>query len=107
MGRLARYLLGMPAVITLMLLYALFSALATFVENDFGTESAWAFIYTSWYFALIQLWLGVALGYCIFKYKLFRKEKLPSLIFHARFIFMLLGAVLTRYYGFEGSLHIR
>ena len=107
MGRLARYLLGMPAVITLMLLYALFSALATFVENDFGTESAWALIYTSWYFALIQLWLGVALVYCIFKYKLFRKEKLPSLIFHASFIFMLLGAVLTRYYGFEGSLHIR
>ncbi|MBN2965488.1 cytochrome c biogenesis protein ResB, partial [Sulfurospirillum sp. T05] len=107
MTPLTKALFGMPAMVFLLLLFAVASGTATFIENDFGTESAWALIYASWWFALIQLWLGLGLIYSAFAYKLFKKEKLPSLVFHASFLFILLGAGLTRYYGFEGTLHIR
>jgi cytochrome c-type biogenesis protein CcsB len=102
-----KLLLGMPTVLVLLIFFAVGSGVATFIENDFGTESALALVYSSWWFALIQAWLGIALVYSIFKFKLLRKEKLPSLIFHASFLFILIGAGLTRYYGFEGILHIR
>jgi cytochrome c-type biogenesis protein CcsB len=107
MKKALNLLLGMPAVLILMTLFGVASGVATFIENDYGTESALALVYASWWFALIQVWLGVALVYTIFKYKLLRKEKLPSLIFHVSFLFILIGAGLTRYYGFESILHIR
>jgi len=43
----------------------------------------------------------------IFRYKLLRKEKIPVLIFHGAFIVILLGAFITRYFGFEGLMPIR
>ena len=107
MKKIAKILLGMPAMVVLMLLFATASGVATFVENDFGTESSWALVYASWWFALLQVWLGVSLIYIIFTYKLYKKEKIPSFIFHLSFLFILIGAGLTRYYGFEGILHIR
>ena len=107
MKKAIKLLLGMPTVLFLMIIFGVASGVATFIENDFGTESALALVYSSWWFSLIQGWLGVALVYSIFKFKLLRKEKLPSLIFHASFLFILIGAGLTRYYGFEGILHIR
>ncbi|NLC28623.1 MAG: cytochrome c biogenesis protein CcsA, partial [Campylobacteraceae bacterium] len=107
MKKIAKVLLGMPVVLVLLLLFAVASGLATFIENDFGTESTWAVVYASWWFALIQVWLGLSIIYTVFEYNLFRKDKLPSLIFHISFLFILIGSGLTRYYGFEGILHIR
>lgn len=107
MKTVLKQLFSMKVSIVLMLIFALACACATFIENDFGTQSAWAVIYASWWFALIQLWLGFCIIYNIFKYKLFQTNKIPSLIFHMSFLFILLGSGLTRYFGFEGSIHIR
>ena len=107
MKKIQKLLFGMPTVLLLLIIFALASGVATFIENDYGTESALALVYSSWWFALIQAWLGFALVYSIFQFKLIRKEKLPSLIFHISFLLILIGAGLTRYYGFEGILHIR
>lgn len=38
---------------------------------------------------------------------MFSEKKIPSLIFHASFLCILIGAGLTRYWGFEGTMHIR
>ena len=43
----------------------------------------------------------------IFKYRLLRKEKWATLTLHLSFISILLGAFITRYYGFEGMMSIR
>ncbi len=107
MFRIFKKLFSMPVGLALLLLFALSCSVATFIENDFGTQSAFALIYTSWWFALIQLWLVVLIIYNMFAYKLFRKDKLPALIFHFSFLFILLGAGFTRYFGFEGLMHIR
>jgi cytochrome c-type biogenesis protein CcsB len=39
--------------------------------------------------------------------KLYRKEKLSIFIFHLAFLFILTGAAITHYFGFEGYMHIR
>ena len=43
----------------------------------------------------------------IFRYRLLRKEKWATLVLHLSFIFILLGAFITRNYGFEGMMSIR
>ena len=43
----------------------------------------------------------------IFRYRLLRKEKWATLTLHLSFIFILLGAFITRYHGFEGMMSIR
>ncbi|MFV0482346.1 MAG: cytochrome c biogenesis protein CcsA [Campylobacteraceae bacterium] len=104
---LSKTLFSMPAMAVMLLIFALSCAVATFIENDFGTETAWAVVYNAWWFELIQVLLGVNLIYNIIRFKLYKKEKLPSFIFHFGMILILLGAGLTRYFGYEGVLNIR
>jgi cytochrome c-type biogenesis protein CcsB len=91
----------------LFVLFALSMAVATFIENDFGSASAYNLVYGSWWFGLIMLLLAVNLTGQIFEFKLYKKPKLTVFIFHASFIIILLGAAITRYFGYEGSIHIR
>ena len=41
------------------------------------------------------------------RYKLWRKEKWPTLLFHISFIMIVIGAGITRYVSFEGMMSIR
>ena len=66
----------------------------TFVENDFGRSSSKALIYNVWWFEFILILLITTLTLNIFKYNLFRKEKLKHLMFHLSFIIILLEAEL-------------
>ncbi|TKX34380.1 cytochrome c biogenesis protein [Campylobacter taeniopygiae] len=93
--------------IILFLIFALFCALATFIESSYGTPTAWAMIYDAFWFEYIQLLLGINLLCGMFRYKMFNLKKLPLMIFHLSFLFILVGAGITRYYGFEGTLSIR
>ena len=91
----------------LFIIFALSMAVATFIENDFGSAAAYSFVYDTYWFELILLLLVVNLTGQIFEYKLYRKAKLTVLFFHLAFVIMILGAGITRYFGFEGSIHIR
>ncbi len=93
--------------VVLFLLFALFCALATFIESAYGTPTAWAMVYDTFWFEYIQLLLGINLLCGMFRYKMFGLKKLPLMIFHISFLFILVGSVMTRYAGFEGILPIR
>ncbi|MDX2330538.1 cytochrome c biogenesis protein [Campylobacter hepaticus] len=93
--------------IILFLLFAFFCALATFIESAYGSPTAWAMIYDAFWFEYIQLLLGINLLCGMFYYKMFKMKKLPLIIFHLSFLFILVGSVMTRYAGFEGILAIR
>lgn len=93
--------------VVLFLLFALFCALATFIESAYGTPTAWAMVYDTFWFEYIQLLLGVNLLCGMFRYKMFGLKKLPLMIFHISFLFILVGSAMTRYAGFEGILAIR
>ncbi|PWH84829.1 cytochrome C biogenesis protein [Brumimicrobium oceani] len=82
-------------------------AVATFVENDFGTDAAWIQIYDAKWFELVMLGLALSFFANTFKYKLWRKEKWAILLFHLSFIIILIGAGITRYSSEAGIMRIR
>ena len=91
----------------LILIFACSIGYATFIENDFGRSAAKALIFNKWGFELILLLLTVNLIANLFRFKLFRKEKLAALTFHLSFIVILIGSAITRYVSYEGMMHIR
>lgn len=91
----------------LFIILAAAMAMATFVENDYGTPAAKALVYNAWWFELIFFVLAVNMLGNIFNYKLWRWEKASVLLFHVSFFLILAGAAITRYIGYEGLLHIR
>ena len=93
--------------LTLLCVFAASMATAPFVENDFGTQTARTVIYNAWWFELVIVLLGMNFIANMFRYKLFRKQKWPVLLFHIAFIVILIGAGISRYTGFEGIMRIR
>jgi len=91
----------------LLTLFTISIGVATFVENDFGTPAAKKVIYNTHWFELIIFLLGINLIGNIQKYKLWKKEKWSVFIFHVAWIIIVIGAGVTRYIGFEGSMPIR
>ena len=90
-----------------MLLFALSVAVATFIENDFGTDTAKAEIYWARWFEVLLIFLVINLISNMLRYKMHKSPFSMRTIFHASFIIILLGAGVTRYFGYEGILHIR
>ena len=80
---------------------------ATIIENDFGTPASKALIFNTRWFELIMVLLPINLVGNIIKYKLFQWKKASTLMFHLAFIVIIIGAGITRYISFEGSMHIR
>ncbi|OFX20052.1 MAG: hypothetical protein A2033_01735 [Bacteroidetes bacterium GWA2_31_9] len=82
-------------------------AIATFVEDRYDTLTAKLLIYNAKWFELVLVLLVFNLIGNILKYKLFTLKKSAVLLMHISFILMIIGAGVTRYTGFEGSMHIR
>ncbi|MCF8298977.1 MAG: cytochrome c biogenesis protein CcsA [Saprospiraceae bacterium] len=91
----------------LMLFMAFAIGYATIIENNAGTDTAKILIYGAKWFDILWLLLSVNMIGSIFKYQLIKKRKWSILIFHIAFVIMVVGAGITRYIGFEGSMHIR
>lgn len=93
--------------LTLLLVFAVAMAAATFVENDFGTAAAWILIYDSWWFELVMLGLALSFIANIFKYRLLQSRKWAILLFHIAFVVIIIGAGITRYSSYSGIIRIR
>ncbi len=94
---------------TMAVLFVVFSvamAVATFIESKYGTETARTLVYDAWWFELIMVLGLINLIGNIIRYRLYRKEHWHSFIFHLAFIFILVGAAVTRYIGYEGQVPI-
>ncbi len=100
-------LISMKTMVMLTVIFAVTIAVGTFIENDYGTETAWALIYGARWFEVLQVLLALNLVGNIIRFKLYKRKKLPAFIFHVGFLFILLGSGMTRYLGYEGVLHIR
>lgn len=101
------YLVNTRAAGLYFILFAASIGIATFIENDFGTSAAQKLIYKTWWFELLLLLFSITVIYNIIKYRMFQMRKWAVLMFHAAIVVILLGAAITRYYGFEGVMHIR
>ncbi len=89
------------------LLFAASIGIATFIENDFGTSAAQKVIFKAWWFELLLALFGISIIVNIFKFRMIPQKKWTVLLFHASIIVILIGAGITRYFGFEGVMHIR
>ena len=87
----------------------LFGALvgaATFIENDYGTQTAQALIYKAKWFEVFLAYFVAILVYQLAKTKSY-KTKPSVFLFHFSFLVIAIGALVTRYIGYEGVMHIR
>lgn len=100
-------LLSMKSMGLMLLVFAFAIGFATFIENDYGTDSAKALVYNAKWFELLLFLLALNLAGNIFRYKLYKKEKFPIFLFHLSFLVILLGAAVTRFFSYEGIMHIR
>ncbi len=107
MKKLLSFVGSMKSMAVLMLVFAVSIGYATFVENDYGTMTAKAEIYNARWFEVLLVLLAVNLVYNIYRYRMFSKKKMPVFIFHTAFLIILTGAAITRYIGYEGTMHIR
>lgn len=91
----------------LFITFAIAMAVGTFVENSYTTLTAREWIYNAWWFEVIMAFFVINFIGNIARFKLWRKEKITTLVFHLSFILILVGAFVTRYFGFEGIMPIR
>ncbi|MDQ0594274.1 cytochrome c-type biogenesis protein CcsB [Chryseobacterium ginsenosidimutans] len=107
MKKLQDILISTRTMAVLLLVFAFSMAYATFLENDYGTPTAKALIYEAWWFELIMLLLILNFIGNIGRYRLWKREKWPVLVFHLAFVLIFIGGAITRYISFEGTMHIR
>ncbi|MXV38262.1 cytochrome C biogenesis protein CcsB [Flavobacteriaceae bacterium Ap0902] len=104
---LEKLLFSTRAMSVMLFIYAIAMAIATFVENDFGTPAAKEMIYNALWFDVLQILLIINFCVNIFRYRLWRREKWAILLFHVGFIVTFIGAAITHLVGEEGMMNIR
>ncbi|MFZ4454960.1 MAG: cytochrome c biogenesis protein CcsA [Bacteroidales bacterium] len=107
MKKITDIFFSMRTSVVLLIVFAVAIGYATFVENSSGTPAAKALVYNaSWFVVLLFLLIVNMIG-MIVKTKLIERKKWSVLLFHSAFICILIGSAVTRYFGFEGIMHIR
>ncbi len=91
----------------LFLIFAIAMATGTFIESKYNTDTARIWIYNAWWFEGIMLVFMINFIGNIKRYNLLRKEKWATLMLHLAFVFIILGAFVTRYISYEGMMPIR
>ena len=94
----------------LFIVYAIAMAVGTFIDQGQSTSPtpySRTLIYNAKWFESIMAIFLINFAGNIFRYRLYKKEKWATLTLHLSFIFILLGAFITRYYGYEGMMSIR
>ena len=107
MKQILDFIGSMKVMAILMLIFAVSIGYATFIENDYGTMTAQAVVYKARWFEALMIILSANLILNIIRFKMIQKKKILILLFHVAFLVILIGAAVTRYYGFEGMMHIR
>ncbi len=107
MKKIFGFFFSIQFAMAVMLVVAFSIAIATFIENDYGTDSARAFVYSATWFEILLAVAGISMLGNILRDKLIQRKKYPTLIFHSGFTVILMGAAITRFTGYEGTMHIR
>ena len=91
----------------LLVVFAVAIGYATFIENDFDPTTARLLVYNARWFEVLLVLMTLNFAGMIFTKRLHTKNKLNILVIHIALIIILIGAGITRYFGFEGTMHIR
>ena len=102
--KLLNFLFSFKATLLLLAILAIGAGVATFIENDFGTSSARVLVYNNTWYEIVLVLTTINLCGIIYKLKMW--NNLPRFLFHFSFVVILLGAIITRYVGYEGIMQI-
>ena len=108
--KLSNLLFSTRLTAVLFIVFALAMAIGTFMDagqETSPTPYSRTLIYNAWWFEAIMALFTINFIGNIFRYRLLRKEKWATLTLHLAFIFIFLGAFITRYISFEGIMAIR
>ncbi|MGA9638304.1 cytochrome c biogenesis protein ResB, partial [Flavobacterium sp.] len=101
------FLFSTRLMAVLFLTFAIAMATGTFIESKYNTDTARILIYNTWWFEGIMVFFMINFIGNIKRYQLLKKEKWATLMLHLAFVFILLGAFVTRYISYEGMMPIR
>lgn len=107
MSKIISFLSSTRLMAVLFIVFAAVMGIATFIENEYNTDTARILVYNTKWFELIMLIFVFNFIGNIKRYNLFSKAKWDTLILHLAFILILIGAFVTRYISFEGMMPIR
>ncbi|MCE4563366.1 cytochrome c biogenesis protein CcsA [Maribellus sp. CM-23] len=107
MKKFYAFITSMPFAAFIFLALAFSMAIATFVESSYGTPSARALVYNTRWFEVLWGLFALNLINNLVRYRLFSTRRYTLGIFHLSFLIMILGGAITRYFSFEGMMHIR
>ncbi len=97
-------LFSFKTTLVLLAILAIGAGVATFIENDFGTSSARVLVYNNIWYEIVMVLTTINLIGIIYKFKMWKN--LPRFLFHFSFVVILIGAIITRYVGYEGIMQI-
>lgn len=108
-NKLAKILFSTRLTAILFVAFALAMGIGTFMDAGQDTSptpySRYWIYNTLWFEAIMAFFVINFIGN-IFRFRLHKKEKWATLVLHLSFIFILLGAFVTRYIGYEGKMPI-
>ncbi|MFB9056548.1 cytochrome c biogenesis protein CcsA [Mariniflexile ostreae] len=109
-NKITKFLFSTRFTAFLFLAFAIAMITGTFLDagqDTSPTPLTRNLIYNAWWFEAIMLFFVINFIGNIFKFRLHKKEKWASLTLHLAFIFILVGAFITRYISYEGMMAIR
>ena len=105
--KLISFIYSTKLMAILFIVFAVAMAVGTFVENDYDTDTARIWVYNTWWFeAIMGLFVLNFIGN-ISRYRLLKRENWAVLILHLSWVFIIIGAGVTRYFGNEGVISLR
>lgn len=104
---ISKFLFSTRLMAILFVLFAIAMAAGTFIEDATDIETARVYIYNTKWFEAIMVFFAINFFGNIARYKLYKKEKWSVLLLHLSFLFIIIGAGITRYIGDEGVLPLR
>jgi len=105
--KIVSFLFSTRLMAVLFIGFAVAMATGTFIESKYNTDTARILVYNAWWFEAIMLFFVINFIGNIKRYQLYKKEKWATLLFHLSWIFIIIGAFVTRYISYEGMMPIR
>jgi len=91
----------------LMVVVAIASAKATFLESDYGRDAAYDLVYAARWFEVLLGLVTFSLALLFFKRWPYKPRNYGFMLVHIAIIVILISSGITRYMGFEGVMPIR
>ncbi len=109
-SKLAKILFSTRLTAILFVVFAVAMATGTLLDRNMETSPTpytRTLIYNAWWFEAIMVFFVINFIGNMFRYRLLRWKKWATLLIHLSFIFIIVGAFITRYISYEGMMAIR